>query len=81
MKYLYYPGCSLSGKTTGRAYAESLIAVLQTLDVAYEELEDWNCCGATMYMSVDEPRAFAMSARNLALAERQGGMVTLRLPS
>ncbi|MFB0516662.1 MAG: CoB--CoM heterodisulfide reductase iron-sulfur subunit B family protein [Candidatus Neomarinimicrobiota bacterium] len=73
MKYLYYPGCSCSGKTTGRAYAESLIAVFQALDVAYEELEDWNCCGATMYMSVDEQQAFAMSVRNLALAERQGG--------
>jgi len=72
MKYLYYPGCSCSGKTTGRAYAESLTAVLQDLNVTYEELEDWNCCGATMYMSVDEQQAFAMSARNLALAERQG---------
>ena len=72
MKYLYYPGCSCSGKTTGRAYSESLTAVFQALNVTYEELEDWNCCGATMYMSVDEQQAFAMSARNLALAERQG---------
>jgi heterodisulfide reductase subunit B len=71
MKYLYYPGCSCSGKTTGRAYSESLTAVFHALNVDYEELEDWNCCGATMYMSVDEQQAFGMSARNLALAERQ----------
>ena len=71
MKYLYYPGCSCSGKTTGRAYSESLTAVFHALDVDYEELEDWNCCGATMYMSVDELQAFGMSARNLALAESQ----------
>ena len=35
-----------------------------------EELDDWNCCGATAYMSVDEVQAFALAARNLALAEQ-----------
>ena len=70
MKYLYYPGCSL--KSTGRAYEESLVAVLGVLGVPFEELEDWNCCGATSYMSVDEGKALALAARNLAIAERQG---------
>ena len=36
-----------------------------------EELPDWNCCGATMYMSVKETVALALSARNLGLAERR----------
>jgi heterodisulfide reductase subunit B len=40
--------------------------------VGLKELEDWNCCGATMYMSVDEAISLAISARNLALAERSG---------
>jgi heterodisulfide reductase subunit B len=71
MKYIYYPGCSL--KSTGRAYEESLLAVFKTLDVEYEELNDWNCCGATSYMSINESKAFAISARNLALAEAQAG--------
>ena len=71
MKYLYYPGCSLKG--TGRAYEESLLAVFDTLNIALEELEDWNCCGATAYMSISELKAFALSARNFALAERQNG--------
>jgi heterodisulfide reductase subunit B len=70
MKYLYYPGCSL--KSTGRPYEESLKAVFSALDVSMEELADWNCCGATAYMSVDEVKSFALSARNLALAEKQG---------
>jgi heterodisulfide reductase subunit B len=35
-----------------------------------KELPDWNCCGATMYMSVDENLASSISARNLALAEK-----------
>jgi heterodisulfide reductase subunit B2 len=69
MKYAYYPGCSLKG--TGRAYEESLLAVLQTLGVEIEELPDWNCCGATSYMSVDELSSYALAGRNLALAERE----------
>lgn len=71
MKYLYYPGCSLKG--TGRAYEESLLAVFDVLNIPIEELEDWNCCGATAYMSISELKAFALSARNFAIAERQNG--------
>jgi heterodisulfide reductase subunit B2 len=71
MKYIYYPGCSL--KSTGRAYEESLLAVFKALEIPYEELNDWNCCGATSYMSINESKAFAISARNLALAEAQAG--------
>ncbi|MCS6903692.1 MAG: CoB--CoM heterodisulfide reductase iron-sulfur subunit B family protein [Candidatus Bipolaricaulota bacterium] len=70
MKYLYYPGCSLKG--TNRAYEESVLAAFQALEIEVEELEDWNCCGATAYMTVDEMKSFALAARNLALAERQG---------
>lgn len=69
MKYAYYPGCSLKG--TGRAYEESLLAVFRCLDIELEELPDWNCCGATTFMSVDELGSYALAARNLALAERQ----------
>ncbi len=69
MKYIYYPGCSL--KSTGKLYEESLLAVFDALDIKYEELNDWNCCGATAYMAVDEKKAFVLAARNLALAEQQ----------
>jgi len=69
MKYAYYPGCSLKG--TGRAYEESLLAVFRALDIEIEELKDWNCCGATAYMSVDELTSYALAARNLALAEQE----------
>jgi heterodisulfide reductase subunit B len=69
MKYAYYPGCSLKG--TGRAYEESLLAIFRALDIEIQELEDWNCCGATTYMSVDELTSYALAGRNLALAERE----------
>lgn len=70
MKYLYYPGCSLKG--TNRGYEESVLAAFEALGIAVAELEDWNCCGATAYMAVDEMKSFALAARNLALAEHQG---------
>lgn len=66
----YYPGCSLVG--TGRAYDESLRAVFAALGEPLRELEDWNCCGATSYMSIDKAQAYAVASRNLALAEREG---------
>lgn len=69
MKYIYYPGCSL--KSTGKLYEESLLAVFRALKIDYEELNDWNCCGATAYMAIDENKAYVLAARNLALAEEQ----------
>ncbi len=71
MKYLYYPGCSL--KSSGKLYEDSLLAVFKILGVEVQELEDWNCCGATNYMSINDKFAIAITARNLALAEKQGG--------
>jgi len=69
MTYAWYPGCSLRG--TGRAYEESLLAVFKALGVQVEELRDWNCCGSTTYLSVDELTSYALVARNLALAGRE----------
>jgi heterodisulfide reductase subunit B2 len=68
-RYLYYPGCSMDG--TGRAYADSIAAVLPGLGIDLAELDDWNCCGATEYLGVSPMRAHALVGRNLALAERQ----------
>jgi len=67
MSYTYYPGCSAKG--TGRSYEESLRAVFGALGTGLDELEDWNCCGASGYPAVDAAKAVALSARNLALAE------------
>lgn len=68
-RYLYYPGCSLRG--TGVGYEESLLACFRKLDVELVEVADWNCCGATSYMAIDEAAAFVLSGRVLALARSQ----------
>lgn len=65
--FAYFPGCSLSG--LGKPYDESLRAVFAHLGLTLEEVPDWNCCGATSYMSISEDKAVALAARNLALAE------------
>jgi len=68
--YTYYPGCTLRGM--GKQCEESLLAVFGELGIGLPELEDWNCCGATAYMSIDEQMAFALAGRNLSLAEKTG---------
>ncbi len=70
MKYAYFPGCSL--EKTQRGYDESVRAVFEALGQELVEIEDWNCCGATVYMSVKETVSLAVSSRNLAIAERMG---------
>jgi heterodisulfide reductase subunit B len=66
----YYPGCSMEG--TGPEYGESLHAVAPLLDLQLQEIDDWNCCGASAAHSTNHDLAIALSARNLALAEEQG---------
>ncbi len=68
--YSYYPGCSQTA--TNRAYDISTRSVADALGIKLLELDDWNCCGATTYLPVREKRAFVLSARNLAIAEKEG---------
>ena len=70
LAYSYFPGCSLEG--TNEAYDVSTRNVARVLGIELEELEDWNCCGATAYVAVNEKKSFVLSARNLALAEKAG---------
>jgi heterodisulfide reductase subunit B len=70
VKVSYYPGCSLEG--TAIDYAASIGGVSGLLNLELEELEDWNCCGATAAHSTNHQLALALPARNLALAETAG---------
>jgi heterodisulfide reductase subunit B len=66
---------------TGKAYHDSIEAVLPELDIGFSELQDWNCCGATEYMGISPLRSQALVGRNLALAEQQkNGTDTLVAP-
>jgi heterodisulfide reductase subunit B len=68
-KYLFYPGCSM--ESSAKAYTGSMNAILEPLDLQFEEIEDWNCCGATEYLGINLIPAYSLIARNLALATKQ----------
>lgn len=65
----YYPGCSLKG--TSREYNESVVAVAKACKVALQEINDWNCCGATAAHNMNKALSLALPARILALAQEQ----------
>jgi heterodisulfide reductase subunit B len=70
MRYAYYPGCSLTH--SAEPYDLSTKAIAAPLGLSLEEIDDWNCCGATEYISINKNAAYALVGRNLALAARQG---------
>lgn len=66
MKVSYYPGCTL--KTKARNLDDTVVASLQALGVAYEELERWNCCGAAYSLADDNLLSQVAPIRNLIRA-------------
>lgn len=77
-KVSYYPGCSLEG--TARDYSESIHAVCRELGINLDELEDWNCCGATAAHSIDHEASIDLAGRNLTIAERAGHDLVVPCP-
>jgi len=72
MKYFLYWGCSL--EASGANFLVSLEPVGAALGMEFEEIEDWNCCGASIsYPGGNELSVKILNARNLALAEAKGG--------
>ncbi len=67
--YAYFPGCSL--EKMALSYHESAMESARRLDLDFQELEDWNCCGTTAYFAIDQLLSYTLSARNLALAEQK----------
>ncbi len=68
MKYLYYPGCSLEG--TAKEYGIATQALMEAMDAAMLEIDDWTCCGASAAESKSSLLALVLPAINLAKAER-----------
>jgi heterodisulfide reductase subunit B len=78
-EYIFYPGCSMEG--SAKMYYDSLNAIKGTLDMELHEIDDWNCCGATEYVGMNLIPAYALIARNLALASKQtSGNKTVMAP-
>ncbi|MCP5368067.1 MAG: CoB--CoM heterodisulfide reductase iron-sulfur subunit B family protein [Hyphomicrobiales bacterium] len=70
-KYTYYPGCSSEASATH--LDTSIRAIAPKLDIEIEDIEDWNCCGASVgHIEGGHLGNAALSARNLANARSQG---------
>jgi heterodisulfide reductase subunit B2 len=78
MKYGYYPGCSL--ERNAASYHQSTLAVSPLVGIELAELEDWNCCGATEYVSLNLVASYSLIARNLAQASQPGKPTELVAP-
>lgn len=78
MKYAYYPGCSL--QTSAEEYDVSCRETLKRLGVELFETPGWTCCGASAVEPVSKLLTYALSARNLALTEREAPGQDLLVP-
>ena len=68
-EYAFFPGCAYK---SAAGYRESVTALNVRLQIRLNELDDWNCCGATAAFSLNEADGLALCGRLFALAH-QGG--------
>jgi heterodisulfide reductase subunit B2 len=71
LTYNYFPGCSL--ERNAEAYHKSSMAATGALGMRFREIDDWNCCGATEYISLHMLASYSLIARNLAQAAKSDG--------
>jgi heterodisulfide reductase subunit B len=69
MKFALFIGCTIPRRV--RHYEISARAVLEALGVELVDIREFNCCGYPM-KNLDFETSVLFSARNLALAEREG---------
>lgn len=70
MKYGYYPGCSLEGISS--EYDESIRTLFDFLNVSYEDLQDWICCGTLAAPSISHLLGIATPLWNIARSTKSG---------
>ena len=76
MKFTYYPGCTL--RTKAKELDIYGRKALTALGVDFEEVKEWQCCGAVYPVSKDEVATKLSAVRTLASAkEDDGKLLTL----
>jgi heterodisulfide reductase subunit B len=70
MKVSYFPGCTLN--TTGKGFDNAVRASTAAVGLELVELPDWNCCGATFSLIVDNMLELAAPAHVLVAARDAG---------
>jgi heterodisulfide reductase subunit B len=71
-QYSFYPGCSSQKKASSYNQFRSTQTICQELGIQLNEISDWNCCSASIgYCGGGELPRLVLSARNLALSEKE----------
>lgn len=70
----YFPGCTLN--TTGKGFDAALRASAAVLGLELVELPEWNCCGATFPLIIDNMLEMAAPAHVLVAARDQDAPLT-----
>jgi heterodisulfide reductase subunit B len=74
MKVSYFPGCTLN--TTGKGFDNAVRASTAAVGLELVELREWNCCGATYPLIVDNMLELAAPAHVLVAARDEGSTLT-----
>ena len=74
MKVSYFPGCTLY--TTGKGFDNAVRASANAVGLDLVELSEWNCCGATFPLIVDNMLELAAAAHVLVAARDAGSTLT-----
>lgn len=69
-RFAYYPGCC--SESSGAEYMRTTEMVFAGLGHALDEIEDWNCCGASSAHAISPYLALALPGRDLQKAEKMG---------
>jgi len=78
-RYTYYPGCT--SETTAIEFGRSTEIVCEALGLELNELDDWNCCGASSAHSLDHELALSLPGRNVAIAQEAGLDIVIPCPA
>jgi len=74
MKVSYFPGCTLN--TTGKGFDNAVRASATAVGLDLVELPDWNCCGATYPLIIDNMLELAAPAHVLVAAQAEAQTLT-----
>jgi heterodisulfide reductase subunit B len=74
MRVSYFPGCTLN--TTGKGFDNAVRASAAAVGLELAELPNWNCCGATFPLIVDNMLELAAPTHVLVAARDEGSILT-----
>ena len=74
MKVSYFPGCTLN--TMGKGFDNAVRAFAAAVGLELAELPEWNCCGATYPLIIDNMLELAAPAHILVAARNEGSTLT-----